>query len=683
MKGFSAAIDAPTKRPLPLVPRCGECGLFRHCKSPKMGVAGQGRKKILVVGEAPGAQEDDQGEPFVGASGELVSEVMAKVGIDFRTDCWIMNAAACFVGDVCVQSPSKIFKLYRRKYTGLLVSVYTFSGRVLTGTPNHPILTPKGWVPLGLLDEGDDLVNCSFTEGASFSGPNVYNPPTSFDELFESFVKFGDVQRMVGGGMDFHGDGEHGDVDVVTSSGFLRTGKETTGNQHVNQLRLKSPGLGKGEFSASGVCSLEALGSIDGPFSSSGCGVGGFGNGLAALNPQTLHADLHGVASVAKFNAAPQESQFKFAVGDTERVCKRLQSLAGFVTLDRVVKVERKTGDQSVNRDDASYRSCHVYNLETDDGYYIANGIVVSNCRPENNKLPPKAVEHCRPLVVKAIEELRPRVILLLGGSAIKSVLGWLWREDVGAAGRWEGWAIPSQKLNAWVCPMGLPFDKVWFTGGDESMVRMFFERHVAAAVALHGSRPWKERPQWERQVKVLLDPDEAAREFVHFRRWTETAAFDLETTSLKPYSNNAEIYCCSLSNGDYSFAFPWHGAAIDAMRDFLVSDVSKIGFNCKFESVWLKVKLGVTVRNWIWDGMIATHVLDNRDSVCSLKFQAFARLGMGAYDDEVAPYLKAKGSHARNRICEAPLDNVLRYCAMDSLLEWKLCELQQKEFDR
>ena len=405
MKGFTTTIDAPTKRPLPLVPRCGECGLFRHCKSPKMGVAGQGRKKILVVGEAPGAQEDDQGEPFVGASGELVGEVMARAGIDFRVDCWIMNAAAC---------------------------------------------------------------------------------------------------------------------------------------------------------------------------------------------------------------------------------------------------------------------------------------------RPENNKLPPKAVEHCRPLVVKAIEELKPRVVLLLGGSAIKSVVGWAWKEDVGAAGRWEGWQIPHQGTNSWLCPTVHP--AYIFYAENSDMVRMFFERHVAAAVALHGSRPWKERPQWERQVKVLLDPDEAARRIVmlsvnHGQKqaaeYGKPLAFDLETTSLKSFSSNAEIYCCSLSDGVYSYAFPWHGAVVDAMRDFLVSDVPKIGFNCKFESVWLKAKLGVTVRNWIWDGMIATHVLDNRDSVCSLKFQAFVRLGMGAYDDEVALYLKAKGSHARNRIREAPLDKVLRYCAMDSLLEHRLWQLQQKEFDR
>ena len=57
---------------------------------------GQGpapRPKTMVVGEAPGAQEDMEAVPFVGPSGQLLDEVLAKVGIDRHEDCYVTNVA--------------------------------------------------------------------------------------------------------------------------------------------------------------------------------------------------------------------------------------------------------------------------------------------------------------------------------------------------------------------------------------------------------------------------------------------------------------------------------------------------------------------------------------------------------------------------------------------------------------
>jgi uracil-DNA glycosylase len=57
-------VKAPSAR----VPQCGVCGLWRGCKTPKMEVSGKGKRRILIVGEAPGADEDTQGKPFVGVT---------------------------------------------------------------------------------------------------------------------------------------------------------------------------------------------------------------------------------------------------------------------------------------------------------------------------------------------------------------------------------------------------------------------------------------------------------------------------------------------------------------------------------------------------------------------------------------------------------------------------------------
>ena len=61
-----------------LVPQCGRCGLLDGCESPKMPVAGQGRKRIMVVGEAPGFNEDKQGIPFVGKAGQRLMRTLTK-----------------------------------------------------------------------------------------------------------------------------------------------------------------------------------------------------------------------------------------------------------------------------------------------------------------------------------------------------------------------------------------------------------------------------------------------------------------------------------------------------------------------------------------------------------------------------------------------------------------------------
>jgi len=41
---------------------------------------------LLVIGEAPGAQEDLEGKPYVGKSGKLLNELLIQAGIDYKKD---------------------------------------------------------------------------------------------------------------------------------------------------------------------------------------------------------------------------------------------------------------------------------------------------------------------------------------------------------------------------------------------------------------------------------------------------------------------------------------------------------------------------------------------------------------------------------------------------------------------
>jgi DNA polymerase len=55
-------------------------------------VPGEGNPEaaVMLVGEAPGATEDEQGRPFVGRAGKLLEEVLAEAGLE-REDVYITN----------------------------------------------------------------------------------------------------------------------------------------------------------------------------------------------------------------------------------------------------------------------------------------------------------------------------------------------------------------------------------------------------------------------------------------------------------------------------------------------------------------------------------------------------------------------------------------------------------------
>lgn len=96
MRGFfPESIWRRQREPLQMVPQCGKCGLDKTCISPKMPVSGAGRRKILIVGEGPGANEDERGLQFVGNAGNELIRILHKVGINLRKDCWITNALIC------------------------------------------------------------------------------------------------------------------------------------------------------------------------------------------------------------------------------------------------------------------------------------------------------------------------------------------------------------------------------------------------------------------------------------------------------------------------------------------------------------------------------------------------------------------------------------------------------------
>jgi DNA polymerase len=76
------------------VAACTACAL---CKQRKQAVFGVGHESApwLFIGEGPGADEDAQGEPFVGQAGRLLDGMMAAIGIKRGREAYIANVVKC------------------------------------------------------------------------------------------------------------------------------------------------------------------------------------------------------------------------------------------------------------------------------------------------------------------------------------------------------------------------------------------------------------------------------------------------------------------------------------------------------------------------------------------------------------------------------------------------------------
>lgn len=75
------------------VTHCTACGLDK-CRTQTVFGVGDHQADLLIVGEAPGANEDKQGEPFVGRAGQLLNGMLKSIGLE-RERIFITNILKC------------------------------------------------------------------------------------------------------------------------------------------------------------------------------------------------------------------------------------------------------------------------------------------------------------------------------------------------------------------------------------------------------------------------------------------------------------------------------------------------------------------------------------------------------------------------------------------------------------
>ena len=270
----------------------------------------------------------------------------------------------CFPAGVRVSGPA-VCAADSRWYEGELVIIGVAGGNELPVTPNHPILTPGGWVAAGELSEGDDVVRYLGQERMRPAvGPDDVEMPALIEEIPGALIESCTVSAVSvpASAEQFHGDGEGGEVKVVFADCLLRRGHEAALCKPILQgslgaVELCTLFLPQCALAEVGVGALHATDGI----------MGGGGQGLAAL---WCHA---GHASDGRILAADRRPSFGEYATDvplvgTEAFADLLLRHAGLVETDTLVYVHRR------------WFAGHVYNLQTLGGWYSSNGIIAHNC---------------------------------------------------------------------------------------------------------------------------------------------------------------------------------------------------------------------------------------------------------------------------------------------------------------
>ena len=333
------------------------------------------------------------------------------------------QAINCHPGDSVIKVLDSCNKLYRSWYTGELITLVSDDGIILQATPNHPILTERGWVPIKFINERDKLVS-SKNHRVNIGKNDVYNVEARLDELFSSAARYIGIKStsVSGTGLEFHGDITDSYIDIVDMDGLLMDWIKPEAAKNVIQLLLASSNKVDAVvcgFSAnssvytlvnavteapqsviSGLCSLAAL--IE---SGSSCAdnirlalISNINFVLSKYPSDCASGDIEFLRHL-EFADARDVSFNDFVFGKIIQLARRAfpnnerdsisaEMLGEIVRMDAnnisdslegSLPVEK--GSSVIKKISSEYFSGHVYNLETGSNWYDCNGIISHNCR--------------------------------------------------------------------------------------------------------------------------------------------------------------------------------------------------------------------------------------------------------------------------------------------------------------
>jgi len=292
----------------------------------------------------------------------------------------------CFLGDSLLSISGRIERGFKRFYTGPIVKIADETGISVSVTPNHPILTMRGWVFAKEIEATDKLFKRFSPDVGRIFDAKIDNRHASASDIFDFLkVKFSS-KRIAGLDIQFHGDGSDHEVEIVTVEGDLPPHVFETGIAKKLENRI----LSYADFTHRSLFSEREFSEMLHRQWFSTNSIMSFANLIDSLG--RVHArplEFFRLASIPDMDSILAQAGSNDIAGSRKNFCdtvlthaRKIQSLdlcnieiyaipaSSFLCFPVSIK--------SISHQDAS---CFVFNFNTTDGILLSNNIITSNCR--------------------------------------------------------------------------------------------------------------------------------------------------------------------------------------------------------------------------------------------------------------------------------------------------------------
>lgn len=176
---------------------CGKCNKCRLGETRTNLVFGTGNPhaEVMFVGEGPGENEDLQGEPFVGRSGQLLDKMLAAIDLSRTENIYIANMVKCRPPknrdpqpdeqDICIEWLREQVRFIRPK---IIVCLGRISAQRLI-SPDFKVTKQHG----EFIEKNGVLMMGTFHPAALLRNPN--NKPLAFDDFLKIRDKLAELSE--------------------------------------------------------------------------------------------------------------------------------------------------------------------------------------------------------------------------------------------------------------------------------------------------------------------------------------------------------------------------------------------------------------------------------------------------------------------------------------------------------
>lgn len=273
----------------------------------------------------------------------------------------------CLPGDALVLARSRIAGCSKRWFDGDVVIVRTTAGLELTSTPNHPILTPTGWVAASRLNIGDHVICDGGGEWRGRGDRDDQDVPSRIEDIAEALIHSGEMatRPVPVTAEHFHGDGAGSKVAIIGTDRHLMGDQQPSVRQHPSQGDIQMRDVQLTALHGQGMSAFP----LEGGRAAANCPVCGADLSRPLLGRHPKPLDRLGLALGPERDAAFSKAAMDDLATDAELARQIVHGATGEVFPDQVIDIEI-----------VAFHG-FVYNLQTAAGFFTANGIITHNCR--------------------------------------------------------------------------------------------------------------------------------------------------------------------------------------------------------------------------------------------------------------------------------------------------------------